>query len=214
MPDAAARFSTPPSALVDCSTSQPASAMYFRASADCEALKTVVDPYSRAVASSFSNSAPVAPESAATSDIVLENSRPRSTTFCASSLIPEIAARIASAARFASVALNTVKPSSASFAESSTCSRELSSSSAARSASESRCRFSLSSVLSRSICCASWRDSSVVSPSESWSATYLSLSCWSVLSCSDIVRRSLSDSVSVLPIPPASFSAADCAASS
>ena len=214
MPEAAARLRTPPRALVDCSTSHPASAIYFRASAASDAEKVVVAPNSRAQASSVSSSSPVAPDIACTSDMVLVKFWPSSMTLLTRSLIPSIAARIASAARFASVALKTVKPSSASRAESSTCSSELSSWSAAFSASCSRCRFSFRSLLSSWICAASSLDSSVVSSSDNARETYRSLSFSRVLSCSLIVSLSWSASLAVSSMPEASCSAACCAASS
>ena len=97
MPEAAARFRTPPRALVDCSTSHPASAIYLRASADSEAENTVVAPYSLAVDSSSSSSSPVAPDMAWTSDMVPVKPMPRSSTLPARFFSPWIAERIASA---------------------------------------------------------------------------------------------------------------------
>ena len=56
IPDAAARSSTPPSADADVFASQPASDMYFSASAASLALNIVVDPNSFAVSRSIARS--------------------------------------------------------------------------------------------------------------------------------------------------------------
>ena len=70
IPLAAARLSTPPRAEVDCCALQPARDIYFNASAASEAEKTVVAPHFRADSSIKSKSEPVAPDIAATSEII------------------------------------------------------------------------------------------------------------------------------------------------
>ena len=176
--------------------------MYLRASAALLAEKTVV-AYSLAQASSFSKSSPVAPLIADTSDMVLVKFWPNSMTFPTRFLIPSTARMIASAARFANVALNMVKPSSAFLAELSTSSRELSNLSAAYSASESLVLFSCSSLDRSWICRASSRASSLVSPCSVATSTYRCFNCWRVSSCLEIVERSVSAS------PPASSMVSD-----
>ena len=111
IPDAAARFSTPPSASVLWCASQPARAMYFNASADSLALNTVDAPNSFAVSDRSFRSSPVAPDIAWTSLIEDSKVLPVSSASAARSLSPSSALRIPSATRFANTPFITVNPS-------------------------------------------------------------------------------------------------------
>ena len=91
IPAAAARLSTPGRPSIDSCVSQPASAMYPRASAASVALNCVVAPNSRAVSSSCASWSPVAPDRAATFDIDDSNAEPTSYTPCAKSPTADIA---------------------------------------------------------------------------------------------------------------------------
>src|SRR5699024_9127282 len=73
---AVAKFKTDGKAEVICSTSQPAKAIYPKASADSEALYLVVAPISRATALSVSISPAVAPEIACTLLILVSYCEP------------------------------------------------------------------------------------------------------------------------------------------
>ena len=73
---AVAKFKTDGKAEVICSTSQPAKAIYPKASADSEALYLVVAPISRATALSVSISSAVAPEIACTLLILVSYCEP------------------------------------------------------------------------------------------------------------------------------------------
>ena len=125
IPDAAARSNTPPSALQEVLASQPAKAIYPKASAASDALNCVVAPYCLAVSSSFCISSAVAPLSAPTFDILASNVVPISTILPAKSFKPLTIALIAVAARSDKIPLKTVNPSPALLAPSSTSSNFL-----------------------------------------------------------------------------------------
>ena len=117
IPAAAARFKTPPRAFADVSASQPASDMYFNASAASVAENTVVAPNCLAVSSSFFICSSDAPDIALTSLIVAVKSVPKPTTLLARLVQPDTNFVITLDARFASVAFHVEKLPSAFFAD-------------------------------------------------------------------------------------------------
>ena len=110
IPEAAARSSTPPSAAADVFASQPASDIYFKASAASLALNIVVDPNSFAVSRSICRSFPVAPLIAETSDIALSKFFPTSIDCVTKSFMALTHIWIAFDARSARIPFMTVKP--------------------------------------------------------------------------------------------------------
>ena len=76
MPEEAARLKMPGSPAVICWVSHPASAIYFSAWADSDAVNCVLAPYSFAVSVRASSSFPVAPDNACTSDMDAVKSMP------------------------------------------------------------------------------------------------------------------------------------------